>query len=107
MERELVLPAIALAALCTFGLRALPFLAFRAGRAMPPWLERLGKALPSAIMAVLVVYCLKDLATDFAATGPPQVLAVLAVAATYKWRHNTLLSIAAGTLLYMLLLPLF
>lgn len=104
MSAQQILPVVLLSALCTFGLRALPFLAFRADRPMPPRLERLGKALPSAIMAVLIVYCLKDVPADFAAVGVPRLLAVLAVAVTYKWRHNTLLSIAAGTALYMALL---
>ena len=43
---------------CTYFLRALPFLAFSGDRKMPDWLDRLGKTLPSAIMAVLIVVCI-------------------------------------------------
>ena len=58
---------------------------------MPGWLERLGQALPSAIMAVLIVYCLKDAGTDLRGVAFPQFLAVGVVAVTYKWKHQTLL----------------
>ena len=52
---------ILVSAVCTLTLRALPFVLFRKDKAMPAWLSRLGETLPSAIMAVLVVYCLKDI----------------------------------------------
>ncbi|RHQ57406.1 hypothetical protein DWY36_13150 [Firmicutes bacterium AF25-13AC] len=52
---------IIMCAIITFGLRALPFAIFRGERKMPVWLEQLGKELPPLIMAVLIVYCLRDL----------------------------------------------
>lgn len=55
---------IIMCAIITFGLRALPFAVFRGKRKMPVWLEQLGKALPPLIMAVLIVYCLRDITTD-------------------------------------------
>ena len=72
---------------------------------MPAWLDRLGQMLPSAIMAVLVVYCLKDIPDggDGAWAG---AAAALATAALYKWRHNTFLAIVGGTAVYMILLRL-
>lgn len=73
---------------------------------MPAWLSRLGEALPSAIMAVLVVYCLKDIPAQPIKTGVPQLLGVAIVALTYRWKRNTLLSIALGTVGYMLLIHL-
>ena len=91
MSTERILIMIAVSALCTFFLRALPFLAFGGSQKMPDWLDRLGKTLPSAIMAVLIVYCLKDVGSDV-------------VALSYKWKHNTLVSIAVGTAGYMILL---
>ena len=57
-----------------------------------------------SIMAVLIVYCLKDAGTDLRGVALPQFLAVGVVAVTYKWKHQTLFSIAAGTLVYMILL---
>lgn len=99
-----IMAAILVSALCTFTLRALPFLVFRGTRKMPEWLENLGAALPPAIMAVLIIYCLKDAGTDWTGIGIPKLLAVAIVVITYKIRHSTLLSILAGTSGYMILL---
>ena len=60
VSKEMIFIAILVSAIITFALRALPFVAFRGGRQMPEKLIYLGKILPSAIMAVLIVYCLKD-----------------------------------------------
>jgi branched-subunit amino acid transport protein AzlD len=70
---------------------------------MPQKLVELGKILPSAIMAVLIVYCLKDAGSDWMGVGIPKLIAVAVVAASYKWKHNTFLSILAGTACYMVL----
>lgn len=104
MSTAYIILAIAVSAAVTFMLRALPFAAFRGEKTMPAWLERLGQTLPSAIMAVLVVYCLKGAAADFVGTGVPQLIAVAVVAVSYKLRHSTFLSILLGTGAYMALL---
>lgn len=101
-----VLTAILLAAAVTFALRALPFLIFRGDRKMPEFLVKLGAVLPAAIMAVLVVYCVKSAIMDWKNSALPQLLAVLTVGISYKWKHQTLLSIVAGTAVYMLLIRL-
>lgn len=101
-----IILAILLSAGVTMGLRALPFVVFRGKKEMPESLMRLGKMLPSAIMAVLVVYCLKGAVTDFGTQGIPQLAAAMVVAVTYLWKHNTFLSIAAGTACNMFLLHL-
>ena len=100
------LAAILVSVACTLSLRALPFLIFTKNRPMPEWLRRLGKTLPMAIMAVLVVYCLKDIPAQPIKAGVPQLLGVAIVALTYRWKRNTLLSIALGTVGYMLLIHL-
>ncbi len=102
-----VILAIFISALITFSLRALPFLLFSGDRRMPDWLSRLGAVLPSAIMAVLIVYCLKGVKSDIIGTGIPSAIAVLVVALSFKWKHNTFLSILYGTAVYMLLLRVF
>ena len=107
MSTERILIMIAVSALCTFFLRALPFLAFGGSQKMPDWLDRLGKTLPSAIMAVLIVYCLKDVGDDFVADGLWKLIAALITAVSYKWKHNTLISILLGTVSYMLFLHFF
>lgn len=104
IHTEYVLLAILLAAVITFALRALPFLIFHGERKMPEFLVKLGVVLPAAIMAVLIVYCLKDIAVDWKANALPKILAVLTVGISYKWKHNTFISIAAGTAVYMILI---
>ena len=71
-----VLSAIILSALITFLLRAFPFLLFKE-KELPKWLEKLEKHLPMTIMAVLIVYCLKDLKTQLTTLFIPYLLACL------------------------------
>ena len=97
------LAIVAVTALVTALLRALPFLLFR-GRDLPRWVTWLGRVLPPAIMAVLVVYCLRGLDIGGPAHGLPELIAVAATAGLHLWRRNTLLSIAGGTAVYMALI---
>ena len=99
-----ILLAIAISAVITFGLRALPFVLFSGERSMPEWMQRLGQILPPAIMAVLIVYCLKGIKSSPIGTGVPGIVAVIAVAASYKWKHNTFVSIILGTSMYIALI---
>ena len=98
MTTSYFLTAVAISAVITFGLRALPFLAFSGSRKMPASLERLGQALPSAIMAVLIVYCMKDIPSGGISAAVPKLLAAAVVFITYKWKHQTLISILLGTI---------
>ncbi|MBQ9687491.1 MAG: AzlD domain-containing protein [Oscillospiraceae bacterium] len=101
-----ILFAILVSAMITFGLRALPFAVFSGNRSMPGWLKQLGTILPSSIMAVLVVYCLKAVKSDVIGTGIPSAIAVAVVVLSYKWKHSTFLSIILGTVAYMILIRL-
>lgn len=94
---------VAVIALVTAALRFLPFLVFGGGRKTPAVVERLGRVLPGAIMAMLVVYCLKG--THFAAPEGwiPALLGVAITAGLHVWKRSTLLSIIGGTAAYMLL----
>ena len=96
--------AVSASAVITFFLRALPFFLFHGDRKMPEWLARLGSVLPSAIMAVLIVYCLRGAKSDVTHTGVPGLIAVLLTAVIYRWKHQTLLSIFLGTAVYMILI---
>ena len=104
MDHARIISIIALSGAITFSLRAFPFLIFGGERKMPERLVYLGNILPSAIMAVLIVYCLKDVAGDFWTKGVPQLAAVLVVAVSYKWKHNTFISIILGTACNMVLM---
>lgn len=101
------LAAVLLSAAITFALRALPFAIFRNGRPLPDYIRRLGAVLPSAIMAVLIVYCLKDVSGEFWKHGIWELVAVAVVVVTYKWKHNTFVSILSGTAAYMLFIRIF
>lgn len=70
---------------------------------MPGYVRYLGKVLPFAIIAMLVVYCLKGTNLLAWPYGLPELIAVAAVVALHVWKKNTLLSIGAGTVLYMVL----
>lgn len=82
-------------------LRFLPFALFSKGTPKP--ILYLGEVLPYSIMAMLVVYCLKNTSFFGASHGIPETVSVLAVALLHKWKHNTLLSILLGTICYMVL----
>ena len=63
----------------------------------------LGKVLPPAMMGLLVAYCLKDVSLITAPHGIPEAIALAAVVGLHLWKRNVLLSIAGGTVLYMVL----
>ena len=97
---------VAIVALVTIALRFLPFWIFGENRTTPPLILYLGKVLPYAIMGMLVIYCLKDISFTAAPFGAPELIGCAAVALLHSWKRNTLLSIGAGTVLYMLLVQL-
>ena len=94
---------IAVCALITAALRFLPFLIFGENRKTPPVITYLGQVLPFSIMGMLVVYCLKDMTFLSAPFGIPEIIGCTIVAGLHIWKRNTLLSIGAGTVCYMLL----
>ncbi len=86
--------------------RFLPFLIFPEGKTPPKYITYLGTVLPYAVIGLLVVYCLKD-AVFSTFHGLPELLAIVFIFVLHKWKKNTLLSIAAGTVLYMALVQNF
>ena len=95
--------AIAVMAVVTFLTRALPFLLFDRGSSPPKLVLYLGRVLPPAIIAMLIIYCLKDLSFLSLGGWAPQLISLAAVVALHLWKHNNLLSIFGGTILYMVL----
>lgn len=106
MNREYIAFAIIISAAITFMWRALPFVLFSGERRMPAVLDRLGRMLPPAVMAILIVYCVKDIDGSFMDTGIWQLISVAVVAVSYKLKKSTFLSILLGTACYMVLLRL-
>ncbi len=97
---------IAVMAAVTLLTRALPFLLFDRGGKPPETVLYLGRVLPPAVIAMLVVYCLRGVELSTVSGWLPQAIAVAAVVGLHKWKHNTLLSIFGGTLFYMALVQM-
>ncbi|MBT9674920.1 branched-chain amino acid transporter AzlD [Gemmiger formicilis] len=94
---------VAVVAGVTALIRFLPFVVFGGGRPTPRFIVYLAGVLPCAIMAMLVVYCLRGVDLFGPNHGLPELIAAAAVVGLHLWKKNTLLSIAAGTALYMVL----
>lgn len=94
---------VAVIALVTALIRFLPFWVFGTGRKTPALIEKLGKLLPCAVMGMLVVYCLKDVTFTSLSGFLPALIASALVCALHVWKRSTLLSIACGTVCYMIL----
>lgn len=94
---------IAVMTAVTFLTRALPFLLFDRGQEPPKLVLYLGRVLPPAVIAMLVVYCLRGMDFSVISVSLPQIIGVAAVVLLHKWKHNTLISIFGGTVLYMVL----
>ena len=97
---------IALCAAGTTLTRFLPFILFSPKRPLPKYIRYLGQALPAAIFGMLVVYCLKDVNIFSGGHGVPELISIALTAALHLWKRSMLLSIAGGTVLYMLLVQL-
>lgn len=86
----------------TFATRAVPFLLFGRRRA-PDMVLYLGRVMPPAVMAMLVIYCLKDINFMAYSFGAPELIACAVVVGLHLWKRNALLSIFAGTAAYMIM----
>lgn len=84
--------------------RFLPFLIFPADRPTPKYIRYLGTVLPSAVFGLLIVYSLKDVNLFAGSHGVPELISILLVITLHVWKRQMLLSIAGGTVCYMLLI---
>jgi branched-subunit amino acid transport protein AzlD len=100
------LVVILLVAGLTFMTRALPFWVFRQNKQPPALLSDLNRLLPPAVIAILLVFCLKDVSWLNQKESLYQLLCVVLVMALHVWKKNNLLSIGLGTAAYMLLVQL-
>lgn len=94
---------IAMVILGTALTRFLPFLLFPSGKPTPKYIQYLGKVLPSAVFGLLIIYCLKNVSLLTGSHGIPELISILLVIALHLWKRQMLLSIAGGTICYMLL----
>lgn len=99
-QTAIMVAAFALGTLLT---RALPFLLFPKSRPIPKFVLYLGRVLPFAITAMLIVYCLREAQWGLPPHGVPELLAVFLTAALFLLFKKSLLAILGGTLFYILL----
>lgn len=95
---------VVVAAVCTFATRLVPFVLFSGKKEPPKFVRYLGSVLPVAIIGVLIVYGIGDVRDIEFHDLLPKLIAVAATALVHLWKKNTLLSIAVGTIGYMLLI---
>lgn len=89
--------------LTTMAIRTLPFLLFPENKKTPKFILYLGSVLPYTIIGMLVIYCLKDVSFVKTPYGLPEVISIAVIVLLHLWKNNTLLSIGAGTVIYMFL----
>ena len=94
---------IALVVLGTMVTRFLPFVIFSSNRPTPKYIQYLGKVLPAAVVGLLVIYCLRNVSIFTGSHAIPALISILAVVVLHLWKRQMLLSIAGGTICYMLL----
>lgn len=83
--------------------RFIPFLLFPNGKETPKFIQYLGKVLPSAVFGLLVIYCLKNVSIFTGAHALPELISIAVVVILHLWKRQMLISIAAGTICYMVL----
>lgn len=97
---------IAMISLGTMIMRFLPFIIFPAGKPTPKYIQYLGKVLPGAVFGMLVIYCLKNVSIINSPHGIPELIAIAVVVVLHLWKKQMILSMGAGTIVYMLLVQL-
>ena len=97
---------IAMVILGTMLTRFVPFFVFPAGKPTPKYVQYLGNVLPPAVFGLLIIYCLKNVSIFTGSHAIPELLAITLVIALHTWKRQMLLSVAVGTVCYMLLTQL-
>lgn len=104
LERMITIGMVVVGTMMT---RFIPLLIFPSGRPTPSYVQYLGKVLPSAALGLLVVYSIKDVKLLSGNYGVPELFSIAVVAFLHLWKRNMFLSIASGTLVYMVLVGTF
>ena len=104
LSQEII--TVAMIVLATILTRFLPFLVFPEGKPTPKYIRYLGKVLPSAVFGLLIVYSLRNVSVFSGSHGIPELISIALVVALHLWKRQMLLSIAGGTLCYMILVQM-
>ncbi len=102
-DLQFLITAVALTA-GTIVTRFLPFILFPDHKPIPAWIRFLAERLPYASIGMLVVYALKDTAIFSVPYGLPEAVSLGIITLVHHWKHNTLLSIGSGVLIYLFLM---
>ena len=94
---------IGMVVLGTMLTRFIPFILFPAGKPTPKYIQYLGKVLPSAVFGLLIIYCLKNVNIMTGSHGLPELIAIAVVVGLHLWKRQMILSLAGGTICYMVL----
>lgn len=94
---------ICMAIIATMATRFLPFCIFSSDKPTPKYVQYLGKVLPSAALGMLVIYCFKDVSIMEGNHAVPELISAAVVVLLHLWKRQMLISIAGGTVLYMIL----
>lgn len=95
---------IVIAGFVTMVIRFAPFKLFNPKNGVPASIRYLGSVLPPAIMATLVVFSVRHIDLFSGNYGIPELAGILITGLLHVWKRSTLLSIAGGTALYMVLI---
>lgn len=104
LSQEII--TVAMIVLATMLTRFLPFLVFPEGKPTPKYIRYLGKVLPSAVFGLLIIYSLRNASVFSGSHGIPELISIALVVALHLWKRQMLLSIAGGTLCYMILVQM-
>ena len=97
---------VSMVVLGTLITRFLPFIVFPAGKPTPKYIQFLGKFLPAAVFGLLVIYSLRNVSLVSGSHGIPELISIAVVIGMHLWKRQMLISIAGGTICYMLLVQL-
>lgn len=95
---------VAMVVIGTVITRFLPFIIFPDGKKTPDYIKYLGNVLPLAVFGLLIVYCLRDVSILHGSHGIPELISIALTVGIHLWRRKMILSIAAGTVCYMVLI---
>ena len=101
-EKELLMTALIIA-VATLIIRFLPFIIIRNSIAERRYIKFLGDMMPYSMIALLVIYCLKDVNLIKYPYGIPELISIAIIIVLHIFKRNVLISIGAGTIIYMFL----
>ncbi|MBF0753564.1 branched-chain amino acid transporter AzlD [Jeotgalicoccus nanhaiensis] len=102
-QQIIIIGCVVLGTLTT---RFLPFIIFNNDKETPSYIKYLGYMLPPAVFGLLVVYALREVELTTVSSFVPEMLAVGLIIVLHYWKKNMLLSIAGGTIFYMILVQM-